>query len=390
MNSIYFKTPYETLREIYCPTRKHINFNPINLSHSEPVPSHISPSTNNMATQPHVCIVGSLNVDYVTVTPRHPGPGETLTATSFSVHGGGKGANQAVACGRASFAAESRQDVTVSMIGAVGANDPQWSGLLKPTLENSGVNTEKIQELEGVSTGSATIIIDEDANGENRILVVPGANHAGMNDVNKVLETLKSSSTPPTVVVMQGEIPRDTTLSLLEHLNASTSKTHVVFNPAPVFPEGIPLKALENMSTIIVNETEALQLAASIPGFDVSNISEDDLPLKELAAHFHGNAKVNIMLITLGSKGVYYSTTSGASGLVAGVQVKKVVDTTAAGDTFVGYFATTFAKFVAGGKPLKDFDAEIEAAVSKANAAAAMAVQKPGAMSSIPFEYETM
>ena len=110
--------------------------------------------------------------------------------------------------------------------------------------------------------------------------------------------------------------------------------------------------------------------------------------MKELSSHFHGAAEVKIMLITLGSKGVYYSTTSGASGMVAGVKVKKVVDTTAAGDTFVGYFSTTFAKFVASGKPLDAFDAEIEAAVEKANAAAAMAVQKPGAMSSIPFGYE--
>lgn len=341
-----------------------------------------------MAAQPHVCIVGSLNVDYVTVTPRHPGPGETLTATSFSVHGGGKGANQAVAAGRSSFTSTTEQDLTVSMIGAVGAGDPQWSGLLKPTLEKSGVTTENIQELEGASTGSATIIIDEDANGENRILVVPGANHAGMKDVNKVIATLTKSKAPPAVVVMQGEIPRDVTLSLLEHLNKVGSGTHVVFNPAPVFPEGIPLSALENMSVAVMNETEALQVARAIPGFDGTNVSEDDLPLKELSSHFHGAAKVKIMLITLGSKGVYYSTTSGASGMVAGVKVKKVVDTTAAGDTFVGYFSTTFAKFVASGKSLDAFDAEIEAAVGKANAAAAMAVQKPGAMSSIPYGYE--
>lgn len=341
-----------------------------------------------MATQPHVCIVGSINVDYVTVTPRHPGPGETLTASSFSVHGGGKGANQAVAAGRSSFKSKTEQDITVSMIGAVGSGDPQWTGLLKPTLETSGVATENIQELEGASTGSATIIIDEDANGENRIMVVPGANHSGMNDVKKIISTLDQFKTKAGVVVMQGEIPRDVSLSLLEHLNKAGSGVHVVWNPAPVFPEGIPLSALDNMSVAVMNETEALQVASAIPGFDGTNVSEDDLPLKELSSHFHGSAKVKIMLITLGSKGVYYSTASGASGMVAGVKVKTVVDTTAAGDTFVGYFSTAFAKFVASGKSLDAFDAEIEAAVGKANSAAAIAVQKPGAMSSIPYGYE--
>lgn len=338
-------------------------------------------------SQPHVCIVGSINVDFVTVTPRHPGPGETLTASTFAIHGGGKGANQAVAAGRASFTSENQQDAKVSMIGAVGSPDPQWSSLLKPTLEKSGVSTENIQEMAGETTGSATIIIDE-ADGENRIMVVPGANHAGMSDASKILQTLEKLNIPPTVVVLQGEVPRSTTLTLLERLNSSSSATHVVLNPAPVFPEGIPLSALENMSAIITNETEALMLAASIPGFDTTDISEDDLPLKELAAHFHGNAKVKIVLITLGSKGVFYSMVNGAQGMVAAIKVKKVVDTTAAGDTFVGYFATTFAKFLAGGSDIEKFDASIEDAVKKANAAAALTVQKAGAMPSIPFAYE--
>lgn len=341
-----------------------------------------------MSIHPHVCIIGSLNVDFVTVAPRHPGPGETVTATSLSVNAGGKGANQAVACGRASFISESQQDVTVSMIGAVGADDPYYTTLLKPTLEESGVSTTDVEEMKNAQTGSATVIVDEDAGGENRILVVPGANHSGMNDPEKILATIEKQQEPPEVIVMQGEIPRGTVLALLQHFNDSACSTHVVFNPAPVFPEGIPLSALENLAVIIMNETEAMQLTRSIAEFPHGTQSGEELQLNELASHFHDVAKVKILLITLGAKGVFFSSKTGRQGLVPGVKVAKVVDTTAAGDTFVGYFATAFAKFVATGADLDAFDVDIEKAVQKANSAAAVCVQRSGAMRSVPFAYE--
>jgi ribokinase len=342
-----------------------------------------------MAVTPSICVIGSLNIDFVTYTPRYPGPGETLTATSLSVNAGGKGANQAVACGRASFASKSHQDVTVSMIGAVGADDPYYGILLNPMLETSGVSTTDVEGKKESQTGSATIIVEEGAGGENRILVVPGANHSGMDDIERIRTKIMNHQQPPEVVVMQGEIPRQTVLGLLHHFNDSGCNTHVIFNPAPVFPQGTPLSALENLAVLIMNETEAVQLARSIATespVDISN--EAELEVEQLASYFLDVAKVKIVLITLGAKGVFFSTKTGSHGLVPGVKVEKVVDTTAAGDTFIGYFATAFAKFVATGADLKCFDADIEEAVKNANAAAAMCVQRSGAMRSIPFAYE--
>ncbi|KAJ5765759.1 hypothetical protein N7520_005318 [Penicillium odoratum] len=339
-----------------------------------------------MSTKPTplcVAIIGSLNIDFVTTTPRCPTAGETLTATSLTITAGGKGGNQAVAAGRASFITESKQDVQVSMIGAVGANDPHYTTLLQPAFQKSGVNTEHIQQLSDAQTGSASIIVEEC--GENRILVVPGANHVGMMDSSRIVATV--AKTMPSVIVMQGEIPRSTTLELLKHYNGSYA--HVVFNPAPVFSEGISLEAVMGTSVLILNETEAVQMSRCIAGLPVFGESElDALQPEELAPRFHELARVQIVIITLGAKGVYFSTRSGRCGAVPGVKVPKVVDTTAAGDTFVGYFSANLARFLASGAALEAFDDEIEQVVGKANAAAAMCVQRSGAMQSIPFAYD--
>ncbi|KAJ5475229.1 hypothetical protein N7539_008295 [Penicillium diatomitis] len=348
------------------------------------------------ATQSHIAVIGSLNIDFVTSTPRCPGAGETLTATSLTVTAGGKGGNQATACGRASFTSPTTQDVAVSMIGAVGANDPYYATLLKPALEKSGVSTATIEQSETAQTGSATIIVEEAAGGENRILVVPGANHAGlMKDTSAIVRTVQQQEIKAGVVVLQGEIPRKTTLELLEHYNGADGnreRVHVVFNPAPVYPEGISLAALKNTSVLIMNETEAVQMSRSIAGLPISDSTQssglDDLQPEQLAPHFHDTANVQVVIITLGAKGVYFSTRNGRTGAVAGVRVAKVVDTTAAGDTFVGYFSTALARFLAKGEPLEKFDDEIENAVRQANAAAAKCVAAAGAMQSIPFAYE--
>lgn len=331
---------------------------------------------------PQISIIGSLNIDFVTTTPRCPTAGETLTATSLTVSAGGKGGNQAVACGRSSFTSESTQDVSVNMIGAVGADDPYYTSLLKPALENSGVNTAAIEQSK-IQTGSASIIVEE-INGENRILVVPGANHAGMmSDVSSILSALENDK--PDVVVLQGEIPRSTTIQLLEHFNHK-KQAKVVFNPAPVFPEGIPLSAVQGTAVLIMNETEAVQMARSIQNLPIGTFDGNLVP-EETARVFHEHAGVEIVLITLGAEGVFYSTRSGQAGPVPGVKVAKVVDTTAAGDTFVGYFATAVARLLATGKSLEEFD-DIRSAVERANAAAAMCVQRQGAMQSIPFAYD--
>ncbi|EHY54463.1 hypothetical protein HRR83_004415 [Exophiala dermatitidis] len=386
-----------------------------------------------MATRkPVIRVVGSLNIDFVTRTPRVPGPGETLQATSMTVHAGGKGANQAVACGKAAFISSSHQDVTVEMIGAVGHGDPYYATLLKPTLEAGGVSTTGVAEIEGVQTGTATIIVDEGSNGENRILVVPGANHRVVTDDGneqqaqngKQLVLSSSDDNDPDVVVMQGEIPRSTVLALLHRFNNNSaslgqrkSKTCVVFNPAPVFPDGIPIDALRGLAVLVVNETECLllfkvvqELAATVDDVPASEQDLDEAHLDRLTGKLHDLAAISVVVVTLGSRGVYYSSSTTATtttathgsqetrqqetqrGLVPAVKVPKVVDTTAAGDTFVGYLATALARHVSGGSPndsgndLASFD--VQSAVTRANQAAAKCVQRDGAMESIPFGYE--
>lgn len=346
-------------------------------------------------TKPLISIIGSLNVDFVTTTPRCPAAGETLTATSLDISGGGKGANQAVGCGRASFTSPNKQDVDVEMIGAVGKGDVYVQKLLMPTLRESGVSTDGVIECENAQTGTASIVV-EGSSGENRIMVVPGANHDGMTDFNEVLHRTIKNEREPDVIVMQGEIPRATVLSLLQRFNHIESRTRIVFNPAPVFPEGIPAESLENLSVLVVNETETIMLGQSMQrsGFDMTGVEKDEdlqseSKLSKLAQQFHDIMKINIVLITLGGRGAFFSDMhSGRRGLVPGVKVSKVVDTTAAGDTFVGYLAVSLARHMVSkaGKGGDEFD--IKGAIEKANAAAAKCVQRAGAMQSIPFGYE--
>ncbi len=338
----------------------------------------------NMSKKPIITVIGSLNIDFVTLTGRVPGPGETLTAKSLEVHPGGKGANQAVACGKASFKSKDVQDVAVEMVGSVGKGDPYYSSLLKPTLEKSGVGASGVVELEDGQTGTATILVEE--NGQNRILVVPGANHDGMKDWRRLMEAINASGSPD-VVVMQGEIPRSTSLDLLQQF--ASADTVAILNPAPVFPEGLPPKSLASVDYLIVNETEFLLLASGNDGITANIKNADNMAVNELqsiANSFHSILGVRTLLVTLGAKGVFYSTPSGQQDLIPGVKVSKVVDTTAAGDTFVGYFAAALARHISAQGLSSDFD--LAAAMRRANEASAICVQRLGAMQSIPFGYE--
>ena len=339
---------------------------------------------------PRIQVIGSLNIDFTTVTPKFPEPGETLTATSLTVNAGGKGANQAVACGRASFRSENVHDVEVEMIGAVGANDPHYTSLLKPTLEKSGVDCAGVAEIEGSQTGTATIIVDAGSGGENRILVVPGANHDGMGNASEILQRALSKGKTPDVVVMQGEIPKKTVFELIAQLHARTA---IIFNPAPVFEDGIPRELLGKIKVIIVNETEimnvmltsSLNMGNLIPEF-MKNSGLVSPILDKFADNLHMGG-LEIVVITLGSRGAFYSTGYGKGRHVQPSNVEEVVDTTAAGDTFVGYFSVSLARHLrwTGGN-LDGFDAG--SAINRANEQSAKCVQRAGAMQSIPWGYE--
>ena len=374
--------------------------------------------------KPLISVVGSINIDFTTVVPRHPGPGETLRAKSFSANAGGKGANQACACGRASFAEKQNRigterresgfmdsaisngavwagencepDVEVELIGAVGADEPFYASLVKPMLEGSGVSLRGVEEARNVSTGTATVIVDEDS-GENRIMIVPGANFAAMSDADKLIRKMATRRRPD-VVVLQGEIPRETVQEIIADRKGLLNGTKTIWNAAPVFDEMIPWDVWKKLYTLVVNETELVQIAKVQGGFDGlleraenerKQLSRELLGLVCRCFHEKGPA---IIIVTLGARGSFYSFRRGDAkhaeidlDFVPASTVQHVVDTTAAGDTFVGYLAVALARWVGRGEK-QSFD--IRTGLATASAAAALCVQQPGAMASIPWAHE--
>ncbi|CAF9915592.1 MAG: hypothetical protein HETSPECPRED_002532 [Heterodermia speciosa] len=305
---------------------------------------------------PQITVIGSLNKDLVTRTSRIPGAGETLTSESFTTGSGGKGANQAVACARlGKHDVHSNGTVLVRMIGAVG--DDAFGVDLIDALHRDGINTDGVQTLSHMKTGVSVVIVEEDT-GENRILFSPGANYfIEPGHLNQVLVPR-----PPDLIVLQLEIRLNLVLAALKL--AKDNGIDVLLNPAPALE--LPHEVYPAITHLIMNETEAATLS-KIPGND----------WKHIARKFHDLGVRNV-IITLGSEGVFFSTRD-QTGHIAAEKVK-VVDTTAAGDTFVGAYA------VAVVSQTDDENHEnIELAVRKANKAAGMTVQKHGAQEGIPY-----
>ncbi|KAI5283934.1 hypothetical protein KEM54_001716 [Ascosphaera aggregata] len=361
-------------------------------------------------------IIGSLNVDMVTVTPRFPRPGETLTATSFSTLAGGKGANQAVACGRLSRKSPkdnetpSESHAEVEMIGAVGGKDGHFDVILKPTLRRSGVGSSKVRTVDNDHTGVAVITVDSSAGGENRILFAPGANYSGMQPTPEVLSTCLAEPMPD-ILVMQCEIPTETVIAILRGVlkmrKEGKCNTQVVFNTAPAPEDGLPPDVWPAVDHLVMNETEAEIMAPRNIPAEAGEIGGQGRRV-EIAKYYHGLG-VRFVIITLGSAGLWYSAADpfDASGetpnanwlrvmnFVPAKKVEKVVDTTAAGDTFVGAYSVRMAEF-SNNKTGKVQDLSLEErrtlydtvtkdAAAWAASASAICVQRAGAMDSIPF-----
>ncbi|KAF1954044.1 ribokinase [Byssothecium circinans] len=318
-----------------------------------------------MSSKPAVIsVIGSLNVDLVTRTPRVPVAGETLTSESFNIGFGGKGANQAVACARLSRtqkqASESEpSDVEVRMVGAVG--DDEFAGGFLQSLQKDGLKTDGVKVLKAKKTGVAVIVV-ETGTGENRIMFCPGANY----DV-EVKDLVDEDAG---VVLFQLELPLNV---VLHNMKAARDKgVETIINPAPATP--LPEEAYSGLGHLIVNETEA----ATLSGID--NPTSWD----KVAAIFIARGVKNV-IITLGGEGVYYQTDKrqeqSQPGQLVPARKVKVVDTTAAGDTFVGAYTVAVARWKAKGGAAFDLGAAIE----HANRAASMTVQKAGAQSSIPW-----
>jgi ribokinase len=180
-------------------------------------PKTKSQKTNNMPS-PSIAVIGSLNIDFITRTPRVPGPGETLTSNSFSTGFGGKGANQAVACAR--LASEGTKVAMVGNVGDDGFGRDYFEALGKEGIDARGVTTVK-----GETTGAANIIVEEET-GENRIMFTPGANNSYAKKGDGEWDLVPRDAG---VVVFQLEIPMEV-VSVLFHVAILESMTAIFYS----------------------------------------------------------------------------------------------------------------------------------------------------------------
>lgn len=289
-----------------------------------------------------IVIIGSANVDRIVRLPRLPARGETVTGGRFMQAFGGKGANQAVAAARAGGA--------VSCLVSLG-RDPEGDAMMTALAED-GIDLAWAVRTSEASTGAALILCD--AQGDNSIAVAPGANDLLRPEhVEAAAHVIAAAQ----IVVMQMEIPPDTTRRALEL--AVAAKVPVLFNYAPA-RDGVPLSLA--MRWLVVNEVEAAALA----GMSVTSPTEAICAAEALRRH--GPEGV---IVTLGRDGACVADPSGT--FHAPAFAVEPVDSTAAGDTFCGALATALVE----GIP------QIEA-VRFAAAAAAITVTRMGAQSSIP------
>ena len=294
-----------------------------------------------------IVVVGSLNMDLVMRTPRIPVSGETLNGHEFRTVLGGKGANQAVAC--------ARMGGQVVLIGQVG--DDSFGKALRDGLLGDGVDASRVMQTSALGTGVAIILV-EDA-GQNRIMVAPGANSAlTVQDIERFSAIIEGAA----VLIVQMEIPGATVQRAMEIANASA--VPVLLNPAPAV--GLPDGLLAQASILVPNETEA-SLLAGIPIQDLSSAFAAARALRQRGA--------DRVVVTLGEQGVAVVDDTGERHLPA--QVVKAIDTTAAGDTFIGGLAVALVE----GQPL-------DAAVMLGQRASALCVTRHGAQPSIPYRRE--
>lgn len=299
-----------------------------------------------------IVVIGSINMDLVLRVPRMPLPGETLTGGAFRTIPGGKGANQAVACARLSGKVAGAQQV--AMVGCVG--DDAFGATLRAALVGDGIIDSHVTTLPGVASGIASILVDD--NGQNSIVIAGGANDL-LSPAH--IDAAKALIEQADIVVLQLETPMATVVHAIQ-LARSLGKT-VVLNPAPAasLPEGV----LELVDYLIPNEIEAAMLAG---------VSPEGADAQALAAALQKLGSDNV-IITLGAKGVHAALYGGDVTFPA--EAVQAVDTTAAGDTFIG-------GFVAGLASGMD-EAE---AIQQGQRAAAWSVTKPGAQTSIPHLHE--
>jgi ribokinase len=290
-----------------------------------------------------VFVLGSINQDFVLKVERRPNPGETVTNAELSTGSGGKGANQAAA------AALLRASVT--FLGRVG--DDEFGEPLVRALGEKGIDTTLVKRVSGESTGAAFITVTPD--GENAITVAPGANRSlTPEDADAASEAIGDAR----VLVAQMEIPVETVLRAVE-ISAKRG-TRALVNLAPTFE--VPRELLEKLDPLVVNEHEA----AFLLGSEVEGVERALSAAPELLLLGPRSA-----VITVGEAGAVFA--SGDSGRHLPAPKVGVVDTTGAGDAFVGALAVKLTR-----------DASLEEAVAYAVRAGAAAVTREGAQGALP------
>ena len=293
----------------------------------------------------NILVVGSINMDLVIKTDRFPGPGETIKGYGFFEIPGGKGANQAIAA--------SRLGADVKMIGAVGRD--AYGKTLLSNLESFGIDCKAVMKKE-CNSGLALITV---ADGENQIVLSEGANHAFTpEDVSNQTELFKWAD----IVVFQMEIPQEIILAAAKSAKENGAK--VLLNCAPICPI---LPEIISLTDILVpNQHEA----ATIVGYMLDTPQKQEQAVNDLMKKGIGQ-----VIITLGSEGCIFNNDKEIQRCDA--YKVKAVDTTAAGDCFIGAFCARYAD-----------GASVTEAVSFATAASAISVGRFGASSSIPEEKE--
>jgi len=263
-----------------------------------------------MPKRPRIAVVGSANVDLTTFSDHFPKPGETIFGDKFDLGFGGKGANQAVAarlCGAEVF-----------MVARVG--DDLFGPATIENFQKLGIDSTHVRQVSGVSSGVAPIFVE--SSGQNRIIVVKGANDTlKPTDVDAAADTLKSAD----CIVLQFEIPLETVYYTIRF--ARKHGIRCILNPAPAQP--VDLKSVADLDYFVPNESEA----ETITGVPVRSVDDAKCCAEKLLA-----GGIRRVLITLGANGSLLAGEEGVEHVLP--YPMKSVDSTGAGDAFIGSFAT--------------------------------------------------
>ncbi len=289
-----------------------------------------------------ITVFGSINMDLIATSPRLPKPGETVGGTGFSTAAGGKGANQALAARRAGS--------KVRMVGAVGSD--QFAEPALRLLDEAGADLSAVKHVTE-PTGTALIIVGAD--GENMIVVVPGANGTvTAADAHRTVDSMQAGD----ILMLQIEVPASAVEEAL--IAANRRKVTTIINIAPLTAEAARLGRMADI--VVANETEFERLAAR------DDMSADEREKVLLQLHSETG---QTLIVTLGADGVI-AARDGRLYRTKGLDITPV-DTVGAGDTFCGYIAASL-----------DQGLDFELALRRAAVAGSLACLKPGAQPSIP------